>query len=418
MSSFIVHGGEGLHGDIFIQGSKNASLPIMAATLLHCGITRIYGCPDITDIEQMLYLLKYLGCHIERDKHYIEVDTRPATYRPVHAKDACQMRSSLFLMGALLGRFEEFALPYPGGCAIGKRPIDIHLEALRQMNVSIVEDKEGIYGYTKGLTGTVIRLRYPSVGATQNIILAAVKADGRTVIKNAAKEPEIVELCLMLNKMGANIHGMGTSSVTIYGVSHLHDTSFNIPADRIVASTYLTAAAATCGNVRVMNVWEHDIKAVLQVLAQMGCGIVIQSKKIRVIAPQVLFAIDEIHTRPFPGFPTDVQSQIMACLAIAHGDTHVYEHVFENRFKIVPELKKMGADIELNQQCATIHGVLQLHGAHVAARDLRGGAGLVLAGLIAEGETLVNGADFIKRGYENICNDLNMLGADIKEIAN
>lgn len=416
MASFIVYGGEGLHGDIFIQGSKNASLPILAATLLHCGVTRIYGCPDITDIRQMLRILEYLGCRIERGVNYIEIDAKAAAYSPVHEEDACQMRSSLFLMGALLGRFGEVLLPYPGGCAIGKRPIDIHLEALRQMNVSLVEDEHGIYGYTKTLTGTVLNLRYPSVGATQNIILAAVKADGKTVIKNAAKEPEIVELCLMLNKMGADIHGMGTSRVTIYGVSHLHDTSFTMTADRIVASTYLAAAAITCGNVRVMNVWEHDIKSVLQVLAQMGCGIVVQSKRIRVIGPQMLFAVEEIHTRPFPGFPTDMQSQILACLSVAYGDSCIYEHIFENRFRIVPELKKMGADIRVQQQCAQVHGVKALHAGRVTAMDLRGGAGLVLAALAAEGKTCIDGAEFIRRGYENICADLNMLGASVEEV--
>ena len=416
MASFIVYGGEGLHGDIFIQGSKNASLPILAATLLHCGVTRIYGCPDITDIRQMFHILEYLGCRIERSASYIEVDASAAAYCPVHEEDACQMRSSLFLMGALLGRFGEVLLPYPGGCAIGRRPIDIHLEALKQMNVSLVEDENGIYGYSRELTGTVLNLRYPSVGATQNIILAAVKADGKTVILNAAKEPEIVELCLLLNKMGADIHGMGTSKVTIYGVKHLHDTSFTIAADRIVAATYLAAAAVTCGNVRVMNVWEHDVKAVLQVLAQMGCGIVVQSKKIRVVGPQMLFAVDELHTRPFPGFPTDMQSQLLACLSIAHGESYIYEHIFENRFKIVPELQKMGADISISKQCAHVFGVQGLHGAEVFAKDLRGGAGLVLAALAAEGTTCIHGAEFIKRGYEDISADLNSLGATVKEV--
>lgn len=388
---------------------------MLAATLLNRGVTKLYGCPKITDVSRMLDILKSLGCDVSWENGCIRVDTSGASGHFVSEACAGQMRSTVFMMGAMLGRFGEVFIPYPGGCTIGKRPIDIHLDALRQMNVALVEDREGIYGCTKQILGTVIDLRYPSVGATENIILAAVTANGKTVINHAAKEPEIIDLCLLLNKMGADIHGMGTETIVIYGVEVLHDAEFTVSGDRIAASTYLAAAAVTCGNVCIFNVWEREIKSVLQVLAQMGCGIVIQNKRVRVIGPQMTFAVDQIHTRPFPGFPTDMQSQMMACLTMANGTSEIYEHVFEDRFKIAGELNKMGADITVDHQKATIRGIGQLHGAAVSACDLRGGAALVIAGLMAEGETTINNAFYVKRGYQDICGDLKFLGARIEE---
>ena len=415
MTSITVNGGRCLKGDIFIQGSKNAALPMLAATLLNRGVTKLYGCPKITDVSRMLDILKSLGCDVSWENGCIRVDTSGASGHFVSEACAGQMRSTVFMMGAMLGRFGEVFIPYPGGCTIGKRPIDIHLDTLRQMNVALIEDREGIYGCTKQILGTVIDLRYPSVGATENIILAAVTANGKTVINHAAKEPEIIDLCLLLNKMGADIHGMGTETIVIYGVEVLHDAEFTVSGDRIAASTYLAAAAVTCGNVCIFNVWEREIKSVLQVLAQMGCGIVIQNKRVRVIGPQMTFAVDQIHTRPFPGFPTDMQSQMMACLTMANGTSEIYEHVFEDRFKIAGELNKMGADITVDHQKATIRGIGQLHGAAVSACDLRGGAALVIAGLMAEGETTINNAFYVKRGYQDICGDLKFLGARIEE---
>lgn len=415
MTSILVDGGVSLKGDIFIQGSKNAALPMLAASLLNRGVTRLYGCPDISDVKGMLEILESLGCFIIYGENYVQIDSSEAAGHFVCGDHVGRMRSSLFMMGAMLGRFGEVFVPYPGGCSIGKRPIDIHLDALRQMNVALTENEDGIYGYSKQMLGTVIELRYPSVGATENIILAAVLAKGKTVICHAAKEPEIIDLCLMLNKMGADIHGMGTENIVIYGVRTLKDVEFTICGDRIVAATYLAAAAATCGNIQVFNVWEREVKAVLQVFANMGCGIVVQNKRIRVIGAQMIFPVEHIHTRPFPGFPTDMQSQIMACLSMASGTSVIYEHVFEDRFKIASELKMMGADIVLDHQKAIIHGVPQLYGASVSAYDLRGAAALVIAGLMAEGETEVNNAFYVKRGYQDICGDLQSVGARIKE---
>lgn len=415
MTSIMVNGGKSLKGDIFIQGSKNAALPMLAASLLNRGVTRLYGCPRISDVDGMIRILQSLGCAVEYGDNYVQIDTSAASGHFVSGDCAGQMRSSVFMMGAMLGRFGEVFIPYPGGCTIGKRPIDIHLETLRQMNVALSESEDGIYGYSHQILGTAVDLRYPSVGATENVILAAVTAKGKTVIRHAAREPEIIDLCLMLNKMGADIHGMGTANITIYGTEKLHDVEFTISADRIVASTYLAAAAATCGNIQVFNVWEREVKSVLQVLAHMGCGIVVQNKRIRVVGAQMIFSVEHIHTRPFPGFPTDMQSQIMACLSMADGISEIYEHVFEDRFKIAAELNKMGADISLEGEKAVIRGVSELHGASVNALDLRGGAGLIIAGLMAEGETTVNNAFYVKRGYQDICGDFYALGAEIKE---
>lgn len=415
MAQIVIDGGRSLRGDIFIQGSKNAALPMLAASLLNRGITRLYGCPKISDVSGMLAILESIGCLVEYGDHYVQIDSSQANGHQVCVSSAGQMRSSVFMMGALLGRFGEVSIPYPGGCTIGQRPIDIHLEALRQMNISLVESEEGIYGYSRQILGTTIDLRYPSVGATENIILAAVTARGCTVINHAAKEPEIIDLCLLLNKMGADIHGMGTGCITIFGVKILHDVAFTICADRIVAATYLAAAAVTCGNVQVFNVWEYEIKSVLQVLAHMGSGIVVQNKRIRVIGPQMIFPVDNIHTRPFPGFPTDMQSQMMACLSMAHGTSVIYEHIFEDRFKIVEELRKMGAKIVIEHEKAVIYGVESLYGANVHACDLRGSAALVIAGLMAEGCTTIDNSFYIKRGYQDICGDLKCLGAQIEE---
>lgn len=415
MTSVVVNGGISLKGDIFIQGSKNAALPMLAAALLNQGTTRLYGCPDISDVHGMLEILKSLGCSVEYGSNYVQIDSSEANDHFVSGEQAGQMRSSVFMMGAMLGRFGEVFIPYPGGCTIGKRPVDIHLDALRQMNVALVESEDGIYGYSKQIIGTTIELRYPSVGATENIILAAVTACGRTVIHHAAKEPEIIELCILLNKMGADIHGMGTENIVIYGVKRLKDVSFTISGDRIVAATYLAAAAVTGGDIRIFNVWERELKATLQILACMGCRVIVQNKCVRVIGAPVLRSVDHIHTRPFPGFPTDMQSQIMACLTVADGMSTIHEHIFEDRFKIAGELNKMGANIILEQQKAVIYGVPKLYGACVSACDLRGGAALVIAGLAARGETQIEHAFYIKRGYQDICGDLRCVGAHIEE---
>lgn len=415
MTSLVVSGGCRLKGDLWIQGSKNAALPILAAAVLNRGTTRLYHCPKITDVDCMLEILRSLGCHAEWEKGGVRIDASQMEERDISKAYGAKMRSSIFLMGALLSRFGEVSLPYPGGCRIGKRPMDFHLAAFERMGCSVCVARDRISCKARRLFGAAHKLPYPSVGATENIILASVMASGMTTIEHAAKEPEIIELCLFLNKMGADIHGMGTSKITIFGVKCLKDVSYMLASDRIVAGTYMAAAAVTGGDVQLWDIWAHDLKAVLQVLAEMGCGIIVQNKRVRVIGPQMLSCVDSIYTHPFPGFPTDMQSQLMACLCTAKGVSHVTENVFEDRFKTADELVKMGADILIENNKAVIRGPRPLYGTIVQAQDLRGGAALVLAGLSAEGDTVINDSIYIKRGYEDICTDMAILGAQIEE---
>ncbi len=416
MASLEIHGGNSLMGEIRVQGSKNAALPILSACLLARGVTKLYNCPKILDVYNMIKILENMGCHTQVEDDCVVIDTSPDLSGIISEEDAASMRSSVMLMGAVLGREKYVYLPWPGGCCIGKRPVDLHLNALEKMNVSVEVEETGFCCKTTGLTGADIDFPYPSVGATENVILAAVLARGTTTIRHAAKEPEIVDMCLFLNQMGAQIHGMGTSQIIIHGVKALKSISYTVMADRIVAGTYLAAAAATGGNVLVYDIDEKDIRSTLDALANMGCGIIVQKRQVRVIAPQMILPLESIHTQPFPGFPTDMQSQIMVCLLAARGESTIYENIFEDRFKIVPQIRKMGADVLINENKAVIRGVSALHGSNVCAGDLRGGAALVIAGLMAEGDTKVDGSIYIERGYQDICGDLTSLGADIRRI--
>ena len=415
MTSLVVSGGHSLKGDLRIQGSKNAALPMLAAAVLNRGTTMLYHCPKITDVDCMLEILESLGCFIRWEGGGVRIDASQMDGRDISERFGLRMRSSVFLMGALLARFGEVSIPYPGGCVIGRRPLDFHLAAFERMGCKVSVFGGRIYASAKSLHAAAHKLPYPSVGTTENIVLASVLASGMTVIENAAEEPEIIELCLMLNKMGADIHGMGTSKLVIYGVKSLKETEYMLASDRIVAGTYMAAAAVTAGDVQLWDIWAHDLKAVLQVLAEMGCGIVIQNKRVRVIGPHLLGNVDSIYTRPFPGFPTDMQSQIMACLCFAKGVSHMTETVFEDRFKTAEELVKMGADILIENNRAVIQGRAALTGTNVCARDLRGGAALVIAGLAAEGDTVINDSIYIQRGYEDIRRDMKILGAQIEE---
>lgn len=414
MASFEIYGGKSLQGDIKIQGSKNAVLPILAATVLNKGVTKLYNCPKILDVYNMIKILESIGCIVEFAGNTVTVDASGTISGIVSLDYVASIRSSIILLGAILGRTKYVEIPYPGGCVIGARPINMHLKALEQMNVSISEIDGAIRCETNDLLGGSIDLPYPSVGATENIVLAATLANGVTEIRNAAKEPEIVDLCLLLNEMGADIHGMGTSHIVVNGVNNLHDAKYTIMSDRIVAGTYLAAAAATCGDIQIYDVKEQDMNSILQVFAQMGCGIVIRKQRIRLIAPQILLPVDSIRTQPFPGFPTDMQSQLMACLCIAKGQSIIYEDIFEDRFKAVSELRKMGANIFINKNKAMINGVSMLSGATVKAEELRGGAALIIAGLMAEGDAKVENSIYVERGYQDICGDLSELGACIR----
>lgn len=414
MSQYVIEGGKRLEGELQIEGSKNAVLPIIAATLLNEDITYIRNCPEISDVKIMIQILEELGCHIEWQDHTLVIDTRHLATYVLNESLVKKMRSSIILLGALMGRCGEAQINRPGGCQLGARPIDLHLDALEKMNVMISEMDEAIYCKTLHLQGATINLKFPSVGATENIMLAAVRSEGITVIHNAAREPEIIDLQDFLIACGAKIKGAGTPTILIQGVKKLRGTSYEVIPDRIIAGTYLAAAAMTRGSIRLKNVRYAHVKAITDKLEMMGCKIVRENNGLVLSTPQILRGID-IVTEPYPGFPTDMQSQMMTLLCTCKESTTIKENLFEARFKIVDELKKMGADIEVKGCTAYINGYKPLYGTTICAKDLRGGAALVLAGLVAEGTTIVEHIEHVERGYQNIVADLSKLGAKIQE---
>lgn len=419
MSSIEVIGGEQLKGELKIQGSKNAALPVIAATILNKGISVLKNCPKILDVFHMVQILEDLGCAVSWEDNTLIVDSRQASVTHVSEESVRKMRSSILYLGAVLGRFHEVTIAYPGGCSIGARPIDYHLNALKKLNVTqelIDEDEKIIYCHTDRIKGNDIFLEFPSVGATQNIILTAVYAEGTTRIYNAAREPEVVELCNYLIEAGARICGKGTAFIEIEGVKRLHDVEYSLPSDRIVAGTYMSAVVTAGGNVVFNDVPVDHMESTIRILRKTGCLIDIDGNRVRVVAKRRPNPIELIRTQPYPGFPTDMQSQLMSVLCKADGVSTIHEQIFEYRFHNVNELRKMGASIELDNESnkATIYGVKSLHGALVKAHDLRGGAALVIAGLAAEGTTVVTEADSIERGYEDICRDLGVLGAKLR----
>jgi len=416
MSSIEVIGGEQLKGELKIQGSKNAALPVIAATILNKGISVLRNCPKILDVFHMVKILEELGCSTSWEDNTLIVDSRNASVTHVSEESVRKMRSSILYLGAILGRFHEVTIAYPGGCSIGARPIDYHLNSIKKLNVCLDEDEKIIHCHTDRIIGNDIFLEFPSVGATQNIILTAVYAEGTTRIYNAAREPEVVELCNYLIEAGARICGKGTAFIEIEGVKKLHDVEYTLPADRIVAGTYMSAVAAAGGDCILTDVPIRHMESTIRVLRKTGCLIDIEGDKARVMAKRRPKAVELIRTQPYPGFPTDMQSQLMSVLCLADGVSTIHEKIFEYRFHNVDELKKMGAKIELDSSSnkAIITGVRSLHGALVKAHDLRGGAGLVIAGLTAEGTTIVTEAESIERGYEDICRDFSALGANIR----
>lgn len=414
MSSYLISGGRSLSGQLHVHGSKNAALPIIAASLLHHGVTVIRGCPDILDVRYMIEILRSIGCGVLYEGDVLQIDASEICLENISRECVGKMRSSILLLGAALGRCRRMILDYPGGCTIGARPVDIHLKALEQMGVHIEEKDGAIHCETGGLSGVRIVLPYPSVGATENLMMAGAMAEGITWIQNAAKEPEVSDLAGFLSAMGVSIYGAGTDRIGILGKCSLHDAEYRVMTDRIVAGTYLLAAAGTGGEIELLDVAEQHIHCLLHLCEAMGCEIRMTERGIRIKSARRLFAVEDIHTQPFPGFPTDMQSQLMAVLATARGESVIYEHIFENRFRTAGELQKMGADIQIKNNRAVIHGVRKLKGCHVSAKDLRGGAALVIAGLMAEGDTIVENSIFVERGYQDICKDLTQLGAEIR----
>ena len=413
MDIWHMRGGNRLDGACFVQGSKNASLPIIAASIISPARTELMNVPQLRDVDAALRILRHLGCTAEQRQNEVYIDSTYLSCSAIPNSLMEEMRSSVIFMGALLARCGEARLSLPGGCQLGRRPIDLHLSALRQMGAVVDEDGPEIYCRAEKLHGAVIDLPFPSVGATENIMLTACAARGRTVINGAAREPEITALQDYLRTMGAEIGGAGSSTVVIEGFSANEHAVCRMIPDRIVASTIACAAAAVGGNVEMRGVAPEHFSTVLYFLNQAGCDIISNNRTVRVKSSGRLKAPGEISTRPYPGFPTDAQPVLMAALLKAEGRTVITENIFENRYRQVPELRRLGADIVTEGKRAEIWGVGCLHGSALSATDLRGGAAMIVAGLSADGETVVFDDGHITRGYERFDMRLRALGADI-----
>lgn len=413
MTTIEIEGGRRLNGEIALQGSKNAVLPMMAASILCDGVTVLHGCPLIEDVVSMIELLKGLGCLVRREGHTLTIDASGVQKYILQEKEVKNVRASVLFLGSLLARQGIVEINYPGGCSIGKRPIDFHLEAFRKMGTELKEEGDKICCTAKKLQGQKIRFAFPSVGATENVILAAVLADGITWIGNAAREPEVVELCRFLRSMGAIIEGEGSEHIFIQGVSRLYPTEYTVECDRIVLATYGLLVAGT-GGCLTMHTGEKKTPENWQILSRTGCQVKVAEGIISIKQKKRPKPIYYIKTRPYPGFPTDVQSLLLPVLSKAEGESIVEEGIFENRFRTVSQLKKMGADIELIGNRAYINGLKNLYGACMQAEDLRGGASLCMAGLMAEGRSRVEKAGYIARGYEDFCGNLKRIGAKVK----
>jgi len=416
MEKLFVKGEKQLFGQVKVDGSKNAFLPILAGCVLCDGQVELSNFVDIADVRCMCEILNTLSISTQIDKDKVLVNTKQIENLKITHELTKKVRASIFLLGALLGRFREAVIAYPGGCKIGARPIDIHLKGFRDLGAKIIERHGYIYCHGQNLKAGNIELSFPSVGATESLMMCACTLDGVTTIKNVAKEPEIVDLQNFLNAMGANVHGAGTDTLIIEGVKKFHSTKYSVMPDRIVAGTYLLAAATCGGDILLDGAIAQHNEALLSFLKQTACQIDVQSDRIRLKADKRLSSISNVQTGPYPLFPTDLQPQMMVLQSVSDGVCHLTENVFENRFGLVPELVKMGADIAVDGRIAHIVGKEKLYGADVYASDLRAGASLVIAGLVAEGYTTIYNAEYIDRGYEKIEEKFGLLGADIQRI--
>ena len=413
MPKIIVKKSAPLRGTVKIDGAKNAVLPIISATLLAEGKSVLKGVPNLRDVHVISDLLRHLGAEVTYEGTTLTVDASNITTCEAPYELVRKMRASFLVMGPLLARFNHTKISMPGGCAIGTRPIDLHLKGFKSLGAEVEIDHGFVEAKTEKLTGNKLYLDFPSVGATENIMMAAALAEGTTIIENAAEEPEIVDLANFLNEMGANVKGAGTNTIKIKGVESLKGAEHTVIPDRIEAATYMVAAAMTKGDITVENVLMEHLKPIIAKLRETGCEIIEMENAVRVIGPEVLKPID-IKTLPHPGFPTDVQAQFMAMLTIANGTAVVIETVFENRFMHVAEFNRMGADIKIEGRSAIVNGVDKLYGAKVNATDLRAGAALILCGLIAEGETQIGEIYHIQRGYVDIDKKIRALGGNIE----
>jgi len=415
-NTMVVNGGKKLCGEIRIQGAKNSVLPILAATVINGGKNLIHNCPLIKDVHASFNILRELGCDVIIDGNDAVIDSSDICCGEIKEALMREMRSSVIFTGAVLARCKKAVISMPGGCELGPRPIDLHLKAFKTLGVQIEEMNGYIYCDGEKLHDGEVYLDFPSVGATENIMLLACGIKGTTKIYNAALEPEIVDLQGYLNSIGADISGAGTATVTINGVDGFGDCEYSVMGDRIVAATYLTAAAVTGGNVKVTGIYPEAVKPVLSVFEQCGAGIATGVDYIEINSPARLKAVSCVSTMPHPGFPTDAQALVTTLLAVADGTSVIEENIFSGRFKHVPELNRMGADIIVKDKIAVIRGVKRLDGACVTAYDLRGAAALVVAGLNAKGKTTINGLEHLDRGYESFEHNLKNLGADIIRI--
>lgn len=417
MEAFVVEGGVALRGEARVDSAKNAVLPILAAAVLTPEEIVLHNVPDITDVGHMAAILTMLGCRVERSGRDMTVDCGGIHSWEMPDQLSKQIRSSIFLLGPILARFRKATVTFPGGCEIGLRPIDLHLSGLRQLGVEISEEGGLIHCDGRNMHAGEVHFDYPSVGATENVMMAAVLLPGTTVIHNPAREPEIADLQAFINAMGGKIRGAGTHYIAVEGVERLHGTAWTPMADRILAGTLLAAAAITGGEITLTNAPESDMVAVTAKLREMGCRLEERPGWIHLRAPKRLTAFAQLQTQPHPGFPTDMQVQMLALLSTAEGMGVITENVFENRFTHAGDLNRMGAHILCTGRTAVVRGVPELYGAHVTARDLRGGAALVLAGLRARGETLVDHAELIDRGYDHLERQLSRLGGKVRRVS-
>lgn len=413
MESIQIHGGIPLRGEVCIQGSKNAALPVLAASVLVPGTTVIKNCPEISDVACMCEILKRVGAKVKKEQGTLAIDASSITEHHLPRDYMTRMRSSVVLAGAMLGRCREISFSFPGGCVIGDRPIDIHIQALKQLGAEFREDDDSIYACADRLAGARIVLPFPSVGATQNAVMAAVLAEGTTQIYRCAKEPEVTALCRFLNGAGAKITGAGSGHITVEGVSALRESVYEVEADRIVAGTYLTGVVAAGGEAFLRHAPSDQLEAVISLAQVMGARVRSSAEGLFIRRKGRLVSPGFVETGVYPAFPTDLQSPFLVALCQAEGESCLSERIFNGRFVVTDQLNRMGAKISVRKAEAFLAGSCKLCGSSVTAQELRGGAALVLAGICAEGVTFVYNRHFIDRGYEDIVRDLQSLGADI-----
>ena len=416
MAKYIINGGKKLVGEVKISGAKNAAVGILAASILTEEDVIIENIPDVWDINVMLEAIKVLGADVKRiDRNTVKINSKNANSTELSDYKLGKMRATYYFVGALLARYHKSKVIFPGGCNIGARPINLHLKGFRALGAKAIENNGFIITETDSLKGANIYLDVVSVGATVNIMLAAVLSSGVTIIENVAKEPHVVDIANFLNSMGANIKGAGTDVIKIKGVKKLHGTTYSVIPDQIEAGTYMALATITKGDITIKNIIPKHIESISAKLLDVGNQVIAYDEALRVIGSDVILPTT-IKTMPYPGFPTDMQPQFTCTLSLANGNSKIEESIFENRFKYVEEIKKMGAIISIDKSTLLIEGVKELEGRNVVATDLRAGAALVLACLAANGKSEIDKIEFVERGYEDFVNKLKNLGADIERI--